>query len=274
MKIRKAKSRIKIAASCVIALICVVGIGYSGYKIYEWTLDSIDTDEQTSMINEAATTREISDNDDTQVISSGEPDDAPYWKYLKTNLLDVDFSELRKINDETAGWISLSGTNINYPYVQTTNNDFYLKHSFDKSYNTAGWVFEDFRNKNDGSDKNLILYAHGRNDGSMFGTLRTILTNGWRNNSNNFVVRTANDSEMALWQVFSVYRIPVTTDYIQTSFSSDAQFEKFITMLKDRSVQDFGATVSGKDQILTLSTCYNSKERVVLHAKLIKRQAK
>ena len=135
-------------------------------------------------------------------------------------------------------------------------------------------MFEDFRNKNDGSDKNLILYAHGRNDGSMFGTLRTILTNGWRNNSNNFTVRTATDNELALWQVFSVYRIEVTTDYIQTNFANDAQFEKFINMLKDRSVQDFGATVSGKDQILTLSTCYNSKERVVLHAKLIKRQPK
>lgn len=274
MKIRKAKSRIKIAISCLVALICVVGIGYSGFKIYEWTIDSIDTDEQTTKINEATSTREVSDNTDTQVIASGEPDDAPYWKYLKVKLLDVDFSELRAINDETAGWISLSGTNINYPYVQTTNNDFYLKHSFDKSYNTAGWVFEDFRNKNDGSDKNLILYAHGRNDGSMFGTLRTILTNGWRNNSNNYTVRTANDSELALWQVFSVYRIEVTTDYIQTNFANDAQFEKFINMLKDRSVQDFGATVSGKDQILTLSTCYNSKERVVLHAKLIKRQPK
>ena len=80
MKIRKAKSRIKIAISCLVALICVVGIGYSGFKIYEWTMDSIGTDEQTTKINDATSTREISDNNDTQVIESGEPDDAPYWK--------------------------------------------------------------------------------------------------------------------------------------------------------------------------------------------------
>jgi len=274
MKIKRTKSRIKIGVSCIIALVCVVGICYSGYKIYEWTTDSISTGDQTEIINDAATTREIDDSANTQIISSGEADDAPYWKYLHTKLIDVDFDELRKINNETAGWIQLGGTNINYPYVQTSNNDFYLKHSFDRSYNTAGWVFEDFRNKNDGSDKNLILYAHGRNDGSMFGTLRTILTNGWRNNSNNYIVRTATDSDSSLWQVFSVYRIAVTTDYIQTSFSSDAEFQKFADMLKARSVQDFGANVSGSDKILTLSTCYNSKERVVLHAKLIKRQAK
>jgi sortase B len=274
MKIKRTKSRIKIGVSCIIALVCVVGICYSGYKIYEWTTDSISTGDQTEIINDAATTHEIDDSANTQIISSGEADDAPYWKYLHTKLIDVDFDELRKINSETAGWIQLGGTNINYPYVQTSNNDFYLKHSFDRSYNTAGWVFEDFRNKNDGSDKNMILYAHGRNDGSMFGTLRTILTNGWRNNSNNYIVRTATDSDSSLWQVFSVYRIEVTTDYIQTSFSSDAEFQKFVDMLKGRSVQDFGATVSGSDKILTLSTCYNSKERVVLHAKLIKRQAK
>jgi sortase B len=274
MKIRRTKSRIKIGVSCIIALVCVVGICYSGYKIYEWTTDSISTGDQTEIINDAATTREIDDSANTQIISAGEADDAPYWKYLHTKLIDVDFDELRKINNETAGWIQLGGTNINYPYVQTSNNDFYLKHSFDRSYNTAGWVFEDFRNKNDGSDKNLILYAHGRNDGSMFGTLRTILTNGWRNNSNNYIVRTATDSDSSLWQVFSVYRIAVTTDYIQTSFSSDTEFQKFADMLKARSVQDFGANVSGSDKILTLSTCYNSKERVVLHAKLIKRQAK
>lgn len=274
MKIRKVKSRIKICVSCIVALICVVGIGYSGYKIYEWAVDSIGTNDQVRRIEEASSTREIEDNSSTQVISSGESDDAPYWKYLKMNLLDVDFAELRKINNETAGWIQVVGTNINYPYVQGSNNDFYLKHSFDKSYNSAGWVFQDFRNKNDGTDKNLILYAHGRNDGSMFGTLRTILTNGWLNNSANYVVRTANDHESALWQVFSVYRIPVTTDYIQTSFANDGKFQTFADMLKGRSAKNFNVPVSGSDQILTLSTCFNTEERVVLHAKLIKRQPK
>ncbi len=274
MKIRKGKSITKICIGCVVALLCVIGLGYSGYKIFEWLADSKTTDEQTTRINDVTKTAELPDSDNTQIIGSGEADDAPYWKYLHTNLLDVDFAELRKINPDTAGWIQLGGTNINYPYVQTSNNDFYLKHSFDRTYNSAGWVFQDFRNRNDGTDRNLILYAHGRNDGSMFGTLRTILTNGWLAHPDNFYVRTVNDSESSLWQVFSVYRIPVTTDYIQTSFGNNEQFQHFVNMLKDRSAKDFGATVTDTDKILTLSTCYNSNERVVLHAKLIKRQLK
>ena len=135
-------------------------------------------------------------------------------------------------------------------------------------------MFTDFRNKNDGTDKNLILYAHGRYDGTMFGTLKNIMSTDWRNNSDNFIVRTANDHENALWQVFSVYRIPVTTDYIQTSFRSDKEYLNWLTMLKNRSVQDFHTSVNASDHILTLSTCYNHVQRTVLHAKLIKRRTK
>ena len=235
----------------------------------------MNTAQQSAEIAEASDLEELEDDDQTEIIESkDEPPESMYYKYIKMNLLDVDFTELRRINSDTAGWISLGGTNINYPYVHTTNNEYYLTHSFDKSYNLAGWVFTDFRNKNDGTDKNLILYAHGRYDGTMFGTLKNIMSTDWRNNSDNFIVRTANDHENALWQVFSVYRVPVTTDYIQTSFSSDSEYLKWLQMLKGRSVQDFHTSVSASDHILTLSTCYNHVQRTVLHAKLIKRRAK
>ena len=55
------------------------------------------------------------------------------------------------------------------------NNDFYLKHSFDKKYNAAGWIFADYRNKLDGSDKNIVVYGHNRQNGTMFSSLRNIL---------------------------------------------------------------------------------------------------
>ncbi len=271
MKIRRGKSRIRTAVSCVVALICAIGICYSGYKIIEWKLDSDKTSAQTDIINEVTDVNEVADSDDTETIDNNEPPESIYWKYIKMKLLDIDFTELRKINNETSGWIQVSGTNINYPFVRTSNNDFYLNHSFDKTYSRAGWVFADFRNRADGTDRNLILYAHGRYDATMFGTLRNILTSGWLKNPDNFTVRTVNDGESALWQVFSVYKIPTTSDYIQTTFSSDAEFQRFSDLLRQRSAHDFNTTVSGTDNILTLSTCYSSTERVVLHAKLIKR---
>ena len=272
MKIRKTSSRCKLIISCVLSLIFLGGICYSGYQIVEWLIANHKTEEITEKIAATSEISEIQDYDDAIVVDQSEDDkkNSYYWKYLSMNLLDVNFDELKKTNSDTAGWISLSGTNINYPFVKTTNNDFYLNHSFDKTYNQAGWVFADFRNKLDSSDRNLILYAHGRVDGSMFGSLRAILTSGWLKDANNFSVRTATATESVVWQVFSVYRIPVTSDYIQTSFSSDDEFGAFANKLRARSVQDFNTSVNGKDRILTLSTCYNN-DRIVLHAKLIKR---
>lgn len=271
MKIHRGRSRIKTGVSCAIALVCVGGIGYSGYKIIEWKLDSDKTHEQTEVIEEKTTVAEVVDTPETETIESNEPPNTPYWNYIKMKLIDVNFQDLKSINSEVGGWVQVSGTNINYPFVRTSNNDFYLNHSFNKSYSKAGWVFADFRNHVDGTDRNLILYAHGRYDATMFGTLRNILTSGWLNNSENFTVRTVNDTESALWQVFSVYKIPTTNDYIQTSFSDDEEFGRFANVLLQRSKHDFKTSVVPTDNILTLSTCYSSTERVVLHAKLIKR---
>ena len=271
MKIRRGKSRVRTAVSCTIALACVVGIIYSGWKIIEWKIDSNKTVEQTDIVDKAADVTELDDNDKTETVANDEAPESLYWKYVKMKLLDVNFNELNSINSDTVGWLQVSNTNINYPFVQTSNNDFYLNHSFDRSSSKAGWVFADFRNKIDSTDKNMIIYAHGRYDATMFGSLRNILTSGWLSNPDNYTVRTVDASETALWQVFSVYKIPATNDYIQTVFTSDEEFGRFAEMLRGRSTHDFNTTVSGTDRILTLSTCYSSTERVVLHAKLIKR---
>ena len=54
------------------------------------------------------------------------------------NMIDINFNELKKINNDVKGWIKVNGTNINYPFVQSSNNKYYLTHTFDKSYNLAG----------------------------------------------------------------------------------------------------------------------------------------
>ena len=190
------------------------------------------------------------------------------------NLINVNFNELKKINPNTKGWVQVNGTNINYPFVQAKDNKYYLTHSFDKSYNKAGWIFLDYRNNIDLLSKNTILYAHSRLDLTMFGSLKKTLTNEWLNNTNNHVIRLSTEKENSLWQVFSIYHIPVTNDYIITDFNSDEEFKYWSSMIINRSIYDFNTTVNNNDNILTLSTCYNDNERVVLHAKLIKKETR
>ncbi len=268
---RIAKRNLKRVLFLTIFTICLISLIISSFNIIKWYIDKKKTDDQINDISKIVKIEKVSDNKNTRIVKQEDIDkNNPYWKYIRMNLLQVDFSKLKKINASTKGWIEVKNTNVNYPFVQADDNSFYLTHSFDKSYNEAGWVFLDYRNSVNLLGKNTIIYAHGRYDGTMFGSLKKIVDDAWLNNTDNHVVRLSTETENTLWQVFSVYHLKTTSDYLRTSFETRDDFQEFANKLKKRSVYHFDTTISKNDKILTLSTCYNSEEKVVLHAKLIK----
>ncbi len=273
---KKYKLKWKNLIALLIFLIAFIFLIKSGIDLINYFIDTNNTNEEIKSIEDAVKIEEVPDNENTEIIEQKEeiPKDNPYWDYIKMNLISVNFDDLLNINNETKGWIQVNGTNINYPFVQTSNNDYYLTHSYDKSYNQAGWVFMDYRNDTINYDKNTILYAHGMNNKTMFGSLRNILSSSWYNNTNNHIIKLSTPTENTLWQVFSVYHIETTNDYIQTEFTSDEEYQSFLDMLKGRSAVTFDTSLNTTDKILTLSTCYNKTDKVVMHAKLIKREAR
>lgn len=276
MKKRKIKIKWGNLTILLIILICTAIFIISIANILKWTIDNKKTDKQTEIITNIKVIEEVTDDENTEIIEQPITIDknAPYWNFIKMNLIDADFNELKQINKEVRGWIQVNGTNINYPYVQASDNDFYLNHSFDKSSNGAGWIFMDYRNNPQEFDKNTIIYGHGRSNTSMFGTLKNILKSSWFKDSNNYVIKLATEQENSLWEVFSVYKIPTTSDYLQIKFSSDEEFQNFANKLIERSSYNFNTPVNSTDKIITLSTCWNDEEKVVMHAKLIKTQKK
>ena len=259
----------------IFSILCSITLVYSIYNIIVWKLDSNKTNNQIEEIQEEIPIIEIEDNDNTEIIEQEEeiPKSNPYWDYIGMNMIDVNFSELKNINNDVRGWIKLNGTNINYPFVQASDNLYYLTHSLDKSYNSAGWLFLDYRN-NSTDNRNTIIYAHGRNDKTMFGSLRNVLSNNWLKDTNNYVIKISTEKENSLWQIFSTYHLPTTSDYLQTNFNNDNEFQDFINMIISRSSYNFNTSVSVNDNILTLSTCYNNSDKMVVHAKLIKKEQK
>ncbi len=268
-------SKKKVVALVFLLIFMGVGI-FSGVKVLAWKLDSDSTYAQIELINNNTTIEEVEDSDATEIINPPSEEDSsnPYWDYIKMNLINVDFTNLLSINSDTKGWIQVSGTNINYPFVQTTDNEYYLTRDYNKKKNSAGWVYMDYRNDINNLDRNTILYAHGRLNGTMFGSLKNIFSSDWFDDVSNHVIKMSTLTENTLWQVFSVYHIPTTSDYLKVDFSSDAEFLEFIEMLENRSQYDFNVELNADDKIITLSTCYNEDERVVLHAKLIKKEAR
>ena len=87
----------------------------------------------------------------------------------------VDWANLKAINEDIIGWIQIEGTEISYPIVKGIDNSYYLNHTVQKTYNIAGSIFLDYRNERDFSDSKNIIYGHNMKDGSMFHVLRNYL---------------------------------------------------------------------------------------------------
>ena len=270
----KKRRRVKLWVWVVIATILLSTVFISIGKIILWQLDNNKSKGIKDEVDTIAEVDEIEDNENTELINEPTDQNSDYWYYISFPLINVDFSELKKKNSDTVAWINVNNTNINYPIVQTSDNDFYLDHSYDKSYNEAGWVFLDYRNDSSFSDKNTIIYAHSRLDKTMFGSLSKTLKPEWYENKDNHIIRISNEKENSLWQIFSVYVIETESYYITTNFNSDEEYLTFLETMKSRSRYDFDTNLSASDRIITLSTCYDDDRKTVVHAKLIKRELK
>jgi len=263
----------------IVILICCIGVfTYSTVKIFMWNEDNKNTNKEVTDIVDNTNVEESNESNNTIIIGENETlqkdtkKQSIYWSYIKMNLINVDFNELKKKNKDTKGWIQVSGTNINYPFVQAKDNKYYLTHSFEKKYTDAGWVFLDYRNNINNLSKNNIIYGHARLNKTMFGTLKNVLTKDWYNKKDNHVIKLSTEKENTLWQIFSVYSIKTESYYITTDFEDDEAFQTYLDTMKGRSKFKFDADVNVNDTILTLSTCHKTDEKVVVHAKLIKKE--
>lgn len=255
----------------IITCFCIFTLSLSFYFIITWFKDKNDIKHMTNIIN-----NNISINNKNSNVLINPPDNLndSYYLYKDESLMNVDFKELKNINSDVIGYIKVLGTNINYPIVQSNNNDYYLTHSFNNNYSKAGWIFADYRNNSNLLDKNNIIYGHGRLDGTMFGTLKNVLTEAWLNNKSLHLIKLSTLNDNSLWQIFSVYTIYKESYYITTKFN-DESFNKFIKTIKDRSIHNFNTSINNNDKIITLSTCLDDfGNRIVVHAKLIKKETK
>lgn len=184
--------------------------------------------------------------------------------------LAINFDYLYAINNETVGWLTVNGTNINYPVPQTIDNEYYLNHSFEKKKNSNGWVFTDYRNKLDGNDKNLVIYGHNRINGTLFGTLNKYISKKWIKKNEDHLIKFITTDYTYSYEVFSSYMIDPESYYITTTFTDD--YEEFIKTITKRSIYKYEVNLDSVEQIITLSTCSNDNtQRVVVHAKLIEK---
>ncbi len=184
---------------------------------------------------------------------------------------------LKERNGDLLGWITIPNTKIDYPVVHTTDNEYYLNHSFDRDYLRAGAIFADYRNsKNLSLNKNTVIYGHNMSSGAMFACISDFFSRSYFMENRYIYIYTENG--IYVYKTFSIRKIRVDKDvsYITTYFATGDKFVQFSTkQLNASAVKPGDVTFSENDSIITLSTCTNAHrdtERYSLQAVLVEIQ--
>lgn len=183
--------------------------------------------------------------------------------------------ELQKENSDIVAWIEIEGTNINYPILHTTNNDFYLNHNYKKEETLAGSLFldKDFDIKNGSS--NYLIYGHRNKQGLMFEDLLKYAKEDFYKEHKK--IRFTTDKEDRDYEIMAVFYSRVYYKDEQNVFryyyfvnaKDENEYNNYVKQSKDASIYDTGVTAKYGEQLLTLSTCEYSQEdgRFVIVAK-------
>lgn len=174
--------------------------------------------------------------------------------------LILDFDELESINSDTVGWIEIRNTNINYPIVQTKDNDYYLNHSFYKKKNGDGWIFLNSNSSANFNDLNTPIFGHDTRERNMFSDIKK-LYDGLLGDYIPITIYTRKNTYHYL--TFSTFLVEENDNqYLKNYLTADD-----ITNALQKSKYDFKMVATPNDHIITLSTCYHSsKQKVILLA--------
>lgn len=181
----------------------------------------------------------------------------------------VDFDSLRAVNPEIVAWLSIDGTNIDYPVAQHSDNDYYLHHLFTGEWNSSGCLFMDCSNQAGFSDLHTIIYGHHMDNGTMFQKLMGYKDQSFYDEHPTAQLFTPDGTYTV--EFFAGYVAGVDGNAWKLDFASDAEFGKWAENAKEKSLFESPVTPTASDRIVTLSTCsyefYNA--RLVLHGRLV-----
>lgn len=166
--------------------------------------------------------------------------------------ITVDFDSLIEQNGDVVGWLFCENTPINYPVLQSTDNNYYLRKMINKKYNIAGSIFMDYRSQSDMSSLNTIVYGHNMKNDTMFGTFTEYKKQSYY------------DEHPVLWFLTPEhnYKIELIAGYVTSStsdvykdFYSKDDLKNHVKDSIEKSTFVSGVNIVEVDNIVTLSTC-------------------
>ncbi len=252
----------------IIALVALLGsVGYIGFTYIGYVKDAKVYDEASDQFVTVS---------DTDTVSKTYIGAAPFKEKIfnavqvgEDEWVHVDFSVLSVKYPDVVGWIYCPGTVINYPVLQTDNNDYYLHHNYLGDYTAAGSIFVECANDLDFVDSNTIIYGHHMKDGSMFASLSKWTNQEYFDEHPKMYLFTKDVTYEV--ELFSAYATEATSDSYCAILSPCEEMDEYLQRVSKRSKIKSDVELDGDAQYIMLSTCAYMFEnaRSVVHGKLV-----
>ena len=211
-------------------------------------------------INEENTTNEITNENTTQIIKT-------------ERMLKVE--QLKQLNPDIIGWIEIENTDISYPVLQCSDNNYYMNHNYKKEKSKNGAIFLDKDYNWDLPSSNLLIYGHNMKNNTMFQHLLKYTDKAFFDEHP--IIKFTTVNEDTIYEIISVFKSKVYYQSEQNVFryyyfinaENEEQFNNYVENSKKSSLYETGKTAIYGDQLMTLSTCsYHTKDgRFVVVAK-------
>ena len=239
----KNSNKIKILLLIVLTIIVTLGVTYMSYYLY----------------NNYKTRK-----DNAEILGNVKINETDITGTKTERMLQLE--ELQKENEEIIGWLEIEGTNINYPVLQASDNDYYLTHNYKKEKSSTGSIFldKDFDLINGSS--NYLIYGHRSKSGLMFEDLMKYAKEDFYKEHTKVKFTTNKDD--SLYEILSVFysRVYYKSEknvfryYYFVNANNEQEYNDFVNNAKKVSLYDTGVTANYGEQLLKLSTCEYSQE--------------
>lgn len=264
LKKQEKKRKLIIVLASVVAVLC---FGYFGIYYFYSARTSMDYNELAALKGSDALSETNQTSNDFSIHKTA---------VILPDVLD-EYKTLYEKNKRLIGWLEIDDTIIDYPVMQTSNNEYYLDHNFNQEYDKNGSLFLDCDCSVYPASTNLIIYGHHMKSGQMFGQLQKYAKESY--GKEHSLIQFDSIYEKATYQVMYVFRSQVYSEddlvfkyYQFINANSEEEFNSYMKEMEAMSLYDTGVTASYGDSLLTLSTCDHSQEdgRFVVVAKRIK----
>ena len=266
LKKRERRRKILILLCSLVAIGCLVYVGMYSYEDYR-TKENYE--QMAALKEQASLPQPDAPEDSAPVVNLTDPNvEVP-------EILD-EYKNLYNMNKKLIGWLKIDDTIIDYPVMQTSDNEYYLDHNINQEKDRNGALFLDKDCDVLKPSTNLIIYGHHMKSGRMFGNLDDYASESYYKKHS--VIQFDTIYEKGTYEIMYVFRSKVYSEaevvfkyYQFIECYSEQEFDSYMKEMAAMSLYDTGVTAKYGDRLLTLSTCDSSEEngRFVVVAKRV-----